>query len=94
MKYECPNCNQFTYEKGWSKRGLGWRLLVGLPLFSLLIPGASAFYGGDVSFEDIGIIILASMIIGLLIIIYSYISPQKTINYKCSNCGFNQEHEI
>ena len=39
MKYECPNCKQFSYEKGWSNRGCGWVLLIGVPLFSLLIPG-------------------------------------------------------
>ena len=94
MKHKCPNCKQFKYEKGWSNRGCGWILLIGVPLFSLLIPGASAFYGGEMSFGEMGGIILISMIIGVIVLIFSFISPQKTINYKCSNCDFEQEHEM
>ena len=94
MKYECPNCEQFKYEQQTSVRGCGWRLFIVVPLFSLLIPGASSFYGGDTSFEDMGIIVLLSMLIGIIIIIISYLFPQKTINYKCSNCEFEQEHNI
>ena len=48
MKHECPNCKQFTYEKGWSNRGCGWILLLGIPIFIGMIPGASGFYGGTV----------------------------------------------
>ena len=58
MKYECPNCEQFKYEQQTSVRGCGWRLFIVIPLFLLLIPGASSFYGGDTSFEDMGIIVL------------------------------------
>ena len=50
MKHECPNCEQFKYEQQTSVRGCGWRLFIVVPLFSLLIPGASSFYGGDTSF--------------------------------------------
>ena len=94
MKYQCPNCEQFKYEQQTFVRGCGWRLFIVISLFLLLIPGASSFYGGDTSFEDMGIIVLLSMLIGIIIIIISYISPQKTINYKCSNCEFEQEHNI
>jgi len=94
MKYECPHCKQFTYEKGMSNRGCGWILLFGVPFFSLLIPGASSFYGGDTSFEDMGPFVLVSMIIGIIVVLFSFISPQKTIDYKCSNCKFTQKHKI
>ena len=62
--------------------------------FSLLIPGASSFYGGDTSFEDMGPFVLVSMIIGIIVVLFSFISPQKTIDYKCSNCKFTQKHKI
>jgi hypothetical protein len=94
MKHECPNCEQFKYEQQTSERGCGWRLFIVIPLFLLLITGASSFYGGDTSFEDMGIIVLLSMLIGIIIIIISYPSPQKTINYKCSNCEFEQKHNF
>jgi hypothetical protein len=94
MKHECPNCKQFKYEKGWSNRGCGCILLIVVPIFTLMIPGASGFYGGNVDIGDFGFIVLLSMIIGVIVIIFSFISPQKTINYKCSNCDFEQEHEM
>jgi len=94
MKYECPNCKQFTYKKGMSNRGCGFILLIGVPLFIGMIPGASGFYGGTVDMGFFVYIIPLSIIIGLIVIIYSFISPQKTIDYKCSNCDFEQKHEI
>jgi hypothetical protein len=94
MKYECPRCKQFTYEKGMSNRGAGCMFLVVLPILIGMIPGAAGFYGGTVDMEIFFFIIPLSMIIGVIVIIYSFISPQKTINYKCSNCDFEQEHEI
>lgn len=94
MKYECPRCKQFTYKKGMSNRGAGCMFLLGLPILIGMIPGAAGFYGGTVDMEIFTFIIPLSMIIGVIVIIYSFISPQKTINYKCSNCDFEQEHEI
>jgi len=94
MKYECPNCKQFKYEKGVSNRGCGWRLLIGLPILILMIPGASGFYGGTVDMGIFLFIIPLSMIIGVIVIIFSFISPQKTIDYTCSNCKFTQKHNI
>jgi|TARA_B110000211_G_scaffold223258_1_gene272896 hypothetical protein len=94
MKHECPKCKQYTYEKGWSNRGCGWILLLGLPIFIGMIPGASGFYGGTVDMEIFVFIIPLSMIIGVIVIIFSFISPQKTIDYKCSNCEFTQKHEM
>ena len=94
MKHECPKCKQYTYEKGWSNRGCGWILLLGLPIFIGMIPGASGFYGGTVDMGIFIYIIPFSMIIGVIVIIVAIISPQKTIKYKCSNCNFTQEHEM
>jgi hypothetical protein len=94
MKHQCPNCKQYTYKKGWSNRGCGWTLLLGVPILILMMPGAAGFYGGTVDMEISGFFILLSMIIGVIVIIYSFISPQKTINYTCSNCDFTQEHEM
>jgi hypothetical protein len=94
MKHECPNCKQFTYEKGWSNRGCGWILLLGLPILIGMMPGASGFYGGTVDIGFLVSIIPLSMIIGVIVIIFSYISPQKIIDYTCSNCKFTQKHNI
>ena len=94
MKHQCPNCKQYTYKKGWSNRGCGWMLLLGLPIFIGMIPGASGFYGGTVDTAIFVFIIPLSMIIGLIVIIISFTSPQKTIDYTCSNCDFSQEHEM
>jgi ssDNA-binding Zn-finger/Zn-ribbon topoisomerase 1 len=94
MKHECPNCKQFKYEKGWSNLGCGFILLLGVPIFIGMIPGASGFYGGTVDIGSFGYIIPLSMIIGVIVIIVAIISPQKTIKYKCSNCNFTQEHEM
>ena len=44
MKYECPRCKQFTYEKGTSNRGCGWILLIGVPFFCLLVPTCTLGY--------------------------------------------------
>ena len=90
---KCPNCNQFKYKKAMSNRGCGWILLIVVPIFTLMIPGASGFYGGNVDIGDFGFIVLLSMIIGVIVIIFSFLSPQKTINYKCSNCDFEQKHK-
>lgn len=92
MKHECPNCKQFKYEKAMSSRGCGWILLIGVPIFGLMMPGMAGFYGGVV--EGVAGISFVSMIIGLIVIVISFLSPQKTINYKCSNCNFEQEHEM
>lgn len=92
--YECPNCGQFKYKKQMSVRGCGWRLLLIVPIISLLIPGGSRYHGGNMSFNDVGGIAFWSIVIGIFIIIISYISPQKKIQYKCDNCEFEQEHEI
>ena len=64
MKYECPNCKQFAYEKGWSNLGCGFILLLGLPIFIGMIPGASGFYGGTVDMGFFVYIIPLSIIIG------------------------------
>ena len=94
MKYECPRCKQFTYETGMSNRGAGCMFLVVLPILIGMIPGAAGFYGGTVDMEIFFFIIPLSMIIGVIVIIYSFISPQKTINYRRSNCEFEQKHNI
>ena len=94
MKHQCPNCKQFTYEKGTSNRGCGFILLFGVPLLSLLMPGASSFYGGDISFQEIVPFIIVSIIVGATVVLFSFIFPQRSIYYKCSNCEFTQEHEI
>lgn len=92
--YECPNCGQFKYKKQMSVRGCGWRLLLVVPILGLFVPGGSNYFGGYTSFNDMWGIIFWSIIIGIIIIIISYISPQKKIQYKCDNCEFEQEHEM
>lgn len=94
MKHQCPNCKKFTYEKEMSNRGCGFYLLFGVPLLSLLVPGASSFYGGDISFEEMFPFMVVSMIVGIIVVLFTFIFPQKTIDYKCSNCEFTQKHEL
>ena len=93
MKQQCPRCGQFKFEKIWSRRGCGLFLMFGVPLFSLFfVPGASSFYGGNTSVEDMTLLILVSFIIGIIIFIFSLISPEKTITFKCSNCDFQETY--
>ena len=92
--YECPNCGQFKYKKQMSVRGCGWRLLLIVPILSLLLPGASRYHGGNMSFKDVGGITFWAIILGIFIVVISYVSPQKKIQYKCENCEFEQEHNI
>ena len=92
--YECPNCGQYKYSQNMSTLGCGVSLLVLVPILCLLIPGGSSYHGGNVSFGDVGGIAILSMIIGLVVIVYSIISPQKTITYKCSNCGYEKIHKM
>jgi len=92
--YECPNCGQYKYSQNISTLGCGVSLLVLVPILCLLVPGGSSYHGGDVSFSDVGGIAILSMIIGLVVIVYSIIFPQKEITYKCSNCGFEKKHKI
>jgi predicted RNA-binding Zn-ribbon protein involved in translation (DUF1610 family) len=92
--YECPNCGQYKYSQNMSTLGCGFSLLILVPILSLLTVGGSSYHGGDISFFDVGGIAILSMIIGVIVIVYSIIFPQKKITYRCSNCGFEQKHKI
>ena len=94
MKHKCPNCGEFKYEAGWTKRGCGFGLVFLVPILSLLTPGMSSFYGGRTSFNDMIPFTIISIIVGIIVIGYSYIVPQKTISYKCSNCNYSATHEL
>lgn len=92
MKQQCPHCGQFKFEKTWSRRGCALFLMFGIPLFSLLIPGASDFYGGNSSFEEMFPFIVGSFTLGIIIFIFSLLFPSKTITYRCSNCDFQETY--
>lgn len=94
MKHKCPNCGEFKYEAGWTRKGCGFSLVFLVPILSLLTPGMSSFYGGRTSFSDMIPFTLISILVGIVVIVYSYIVPQKTISYKCSNCNYTATHNL
>tara|TARA_B110000503_G_C6824831_1_gene280389 strand:- start:202 stop:477 length:276 start_codon:yes stop_codon:yes gene_type:complete len=91
MKQKCPNCNEFEYSKDMSTRGCGFRLLIGVPLFVIF---SLMWAGGAVDPFWFTLSIIVSVIIGSLVIIISFISPQKTIKWSCSKCKFEQKHHM
>lgn len=91
MKHKCPNCGQFKFEKTMGTQGCALVLIFGVPIFTLMIPGASNFYGGNSSSDDFGFIIILSIILGVLLLLYNIWFPSKTISYRCSNCSFEQD---
>ena len=95
MKEKCPNCGEYKLERQTTLRGCGLILLFGLPIILIVVvPGSSALYWGNIDFEDVGLTTLISMILGLLILIFSYIKPQKTINYKCDHCNYQEKRNL
>ena len=89
MKQQCPNCKEFEYEKGYSTRKMGCVTMIVLPL---VISGGS-IYGGMRQIT-VGYLTTASIIIGIIIVLISFIKPDKTINWSCNKCKFSQEHKL
>jgi predicted RNA-binding Zn-ribbon protein involved in translation (DUF1610 family) len=92
--HECPKCGHYKYSANMSNLGCGVMLLVIVPIICLLVPGGSSYYGGNTSFSDVGGIAILSMIVGVIVIVYSILFPQKEITYKCSHCGFENKHKM
>ena len=93
MDQKCPNCNEFEYSKNISTRGWGFRLLIGGPLICII----AAIFAIDANPNAMfwfTLAIIAFLIIGALVIIISFISPQKTIEWSCTKCKFQAEHLI
>ena len=90
---KCPNCSQFKFKKEMSQMGCGLLLIFGTPILAIMTQGGSEFYGGSTTFSSLSGIVLVSFIIGVIIVIISFISPQKTVTYKCENCGFKQTYD-
>ena len=42
----------------------------------------------------VGYLTIGALILGLFIILMSYLRPQKTIDWTCKKCGFTQTHEF
>ena len=91
MKHQCPNCGQYKFEKTMGTKGCALVLVFVVPIFTLMIPGASSFYGGNLSLDNFSFIIAPSIILGLLLLLYNIWFPSKTISYRCSNCSFEKE---
>lgn len=89
MKQQCPNCKEFEYEEGYSTRKTGCLVMIVLPL---IIGGASAYVGMRQS--TLGYLTIASIIIGIIIVLKSFIKPDKTIQWSCNKCKFSQEHKL
>lgn len=95
MNQRCPNCGEFKLKKGITVRGCGWILLFGVPLTALfLVPGAIDLYGGNSDLDLLSKISLWSIVIGAVVIILSYLSPQKTFSYECENCNYKEERIV
>jgi len=92
LKQKCPNCGQFKFDEKIGRMGCSLLLIFGIPLFSLLVPGSSSFYGGDMDFEDMFPIMVISFVIGIILFILSIFFPSKTITYKCENCNFQETY--
>jgi len=92
LKEQCPNCGEFKLKKGVTTRGCGFILLFGFPLVSLfLVPASSELFGGNVDMDTMSKISLWSIIIGFIIVIISFLSPQKSFTYECESCNYKEE---
>jgi len=88
MKEKCPRCGDFEYERGYSTRNIGCGCMIVGPI----IIGGAAVYGLS---DTVGTyLMLISFLIGLAIVIKSYIKPDQTIEWTCKKCGFSQTHEF
>jgi predicted RNA-binding Zn-ribbon protein involved in translation (DUF1610 family) len=85
---KCDNCGDYTYSSSYSTRSVGFGLMFLVPL----IVGGAASYT-YISDDMIVFLTLGSASIGLLVVIYSFIFRQKTIEWSCSKCGFRQTHD-
>jgi hypothetical protein len=92
MNTKCPNCNQFKFSKSIDGKGCGLILIFIFPLILLfVVPGGAKYHGGNFSFDDIFRAAVFSIGAGILILLYSFIFPQKTVTFTCSNCNFTQK---
>ena len=92
MKHKCPNCGEFKFEEKLGKVSIGSSIILFSILGFLFTPGGSKYHGGDISFGDVGGISLLGILIGVLIIIYSFVFPIKTVTYKCKNCDYQKKY--
>ena len=58
-----------------------------------LVIGGGAAYSG-MSDDMVGYLTIGALILGLFIILMSFLRPQKTIGGTCKKCGFTQAHEF
>jgi predicted RNA-binding Zn-ribbon protein involved in translation (DUF1610 family) len=92
-KLKCPNCGEFKFKKNTSTIGCGLSLIFGVPILAVMTSGGSDYFGGRTSLNVLLGIAVISVIIGIIVIIISLISPDKTVKYTCENCDFEQEYE-
>jgi hypothetical protein len=89
MKQQCPNCKEFEYEKGYSTRKMGCLIMVIGPI---IIGGGSIY--SRMSESTFGILVTGAIIIGLVVVLISFIKPDQSIRWSCNKCKFSQEHEL
>ena len=94
---KCPNCNHFTYSQGLSSRAVGFFLIIGAfiaPIIGPLAFQSRGGYGDSTSNDTWTTIFFILFILGLVIFIWSFISPDKTVTFSCSNCKYEEKIKI
>jgi predicted RNA-binding Zn-ribbon protein involved in translation (DUF1610 family) len=92
MKEKCPNCGQYKFSKSLSVREAGFVFLIIIPLIALfLVPASSEIFGGSIDIDIMSRISIFSIIIGVIVIIISYVSPQNEFTYECESCKYKEQ---
>jgi hypothetical protein len=80
---QCPNCNQYTLNKGLSAFTIGICLIIGTFILPFMIEGGAEYQGGH---TDIPMTFLIMIILGITTLFKGIFFPSKTITFTCSNC--------
>ena len=92
---QCPNCGKYTFKKAFSTKTSGCFMILGGIALPPMVLGGAAYHGGTVMgigfLELIGLLIA---ILGLILFVKSFISPDKTVSYTCSDCKFSENYKL
>lgn len=90
-KVKCPNCGEYKFEEKIGRGVIGLGFIIFSIIGFLFTPGSSEFYGGDISFGDVGGVAVLGVVIGILLILSVIFFPSKTVKYKCKNCDYEEK---